>query len=166
MATPRSSRLSDKAKYYLKTALASPDLGQEIIDKVDDLQYKDTSVTAAQMDTLNATPVSLVPAPGSGKMIEFLGQAVYNDFVTPAFELGSGTVDVRYENSSGGLAGQMTNAFIESAADAYFRVAPLACVALVNKALVLYASADITAGGGNLKIRTYYRIVTIADIGA
>lgn len=166
MAVPRSSRLSDKSKYYLKTAIASPDLGQEIIDKLDDLRYADTSVTAAQMDTLNATPVSLVAAPGAGKVIQFMGQVVYNDFVTTAFELGTGTLDVRYQNSSGGLAGQMTNAFVESAADAYSTVAPLTCVALVNQALVLHASADVTAGAGNLKIRTYYRIVTIADIGA
>src|SRR5688572_24235154 len=100
MATPRSATLSNDCKWRIKSALASPDKGQELIDKVDDLRYVDTAVTAAQMNTLNATPVSLVAAPGAGKMIEFLGQTVYLDFVTDAFELGSGTLDVKYENSS------------------------------------------------------------------
>lgn len=166
MATPRSSRLSNETKYRIKVALAKPDSGQELIDKMDDLQFADVTISSSQMDTLNATPVSLVAAPGSGKMIEFLGATVINTFVTTAFELGSGTVDFRYENASGGLCGQLTNAFVESVATAYFRAAPLACVGLLNKALVAHASADVTAGGGNLKIRCYYRVITVADIAA
>jgi hypothetical protein len=166
MATPRSSTLSNDTKWRLKVALAKPDAGQEVIDKLDDLRYADVTISAAAMDTLNATPVTLVAAPGTGKMIEFLGASVINTFLTTAFELGSGTVDIRYENSSGGLAGQLTNAFVESSATAYFRAAPLACVALTNKALVAYASADVTAGLGNLKFRVYYRVLTVADVTA
>lgn len=126
----------------------------------------DVLIANAALDTLNATPVQLVAAPGAGKALMFLGALVVNNFLTAALELGSGTLDIKYENASGGLVGQMTNAFVESAATAYAAVAPLTAVALVNKALVLCASADITSGGGNLAIRTYYRVVTIASIGA
>lgn len=128
------------------------------------LQWVDVLIANAALDTLNATPVSLVAAPGSGKALLFAGALVVNNFVTAALELGSGTLDIKYQNSSGGLAGQMTNAFVESAATAYAAVAPLTCVALVNQALVLHASADITSGGGNLAIRMFYRTVTIAAI--
>ncbi len=166
MAVPRSSRLSNDCKWRIKSALASPDKGQELIDKVDDLQYVDVSLSAAQMNTLNATPVAMIAAPGAGKMVEFLGATIVLDAGATPFELGAGTLDLRYENASGGLVGQATNAFVESAADAYFRAVPLACVALVNKAIVAYASADVTAGDGSLELRLYYRVVTIADIGA
>lgn len=130
------------------------------------LQSVDVAIANAAIDTMNATPVSLVAAPGSGKILQFLGAIVVNNFVSAALELGSGTMDIRYENSSGGLAGQLTNAFVESAATAYAAVAPLTCVGLVNKALVIHASADVTSGGGNLAIRTFYRIVTVAAIAA
>lgn len=130
------------------------------------LQWVDVNIANAAIDTMNATPVSLVAAPGSGKLLQFLGAIVVNNFVTAALELGSGTMDIRYQNSSGGLAGQITNAFVETAATGYFTVAPLACIMLSNQALVIHASADVTSGGGNLSIRTYYRTVTIAAIGA
>lgn len=130
------------------------------------LQWVDVAIANAAIDTMNATPVQLVAAPGTGKILQFLGALVVNTFATAALELGSGTMDIRYENSSGGLAGQLTNAFVESAATAYAAVAPLTCVALVNKALVIHASADVTSGGGNLAIRTFYRTVTVANIAA
>lgn len=140
------------------------------IDKADlavgILQWVDVNIANAALDTLNATPVSLVAAPGSGKILQFCGAIVVNTFLTAALELGSGTLDIKYENSSGGLVGQMTNAFVESAATAYAAVAALTAVGLVNKALVLHASADITSGGGSLSIRTFYRTVTVAAIGA
>lgn len=130
------------------------------------LQWVDVAIANAAIDTMNATPVQLIAAPGSGKIIQFLGAIVVNTFLTTAFELGSGTMDIRYENSSGGLAGQLTNAFVESAATAYATVAPLTCVSLVNKAIVIHASADVTAGAGSMAIRSFYRTVTVAGIAA
>lgn len=158
------SQLSNDAKWRLKVAMASPSDGQEVIDKLDDLKFVDVSLSAAQMNTLNASPVAVIAAPGAGKLTEFLGASIYLDAGATPFELGSGTLDLRYENASGGLVGQATNAFVESAADAYFRAPSLACVALVNKAIVAYASADVTAGDGTIYMRLYYRTLTIADI--
>lgn len=128
------------------------------------LRYVDVAIANAAIDTLNATPVDLVAAPGAGIAIVVDRVFCYNDFVTAALENGTGTFDARYENSSGGLVAQFTNAWVESAADAYFSAPGLAAIALVNKAIVLHASADITSGGGNLACRTYYRTVLISDI--
>lgn len=131
---------------------------------VQNMQSVDVAIANAALDTMNATPVQLVAAPGSGKAVQVTSVFCFNDFVTAALELGSGTLDVRYENSSGGLAAQFTNAWAESAADAYMSAPGLAVVALTNKAIVMHASADITSGGGNLACRVHYRTITISDI--
>lgn len=128
------------------------------------ISYKDVKLTAAQLDTLNDTPVELVAAPGAGKVLECLGLVASLDFVVTRAELGSGTLDARYENSSGGLAAQITNAFAEAAADGIFKAPPLAVVALVNKALVLHASADVTSGDSILYVRVYYRTIVVAEM--
>lgn len=131
---------------------------------VQNAQSVDVAIANAAIDTMNATPVQLVAAPGSGKLIQVLSVVCFNDFVTAALELGSGTLDVRYENSSGGLAAQFTNAWTESAADAYFTAVGRDVIGLTNKAIVMHASADVTSGGGNLACRTHYRTITISDI--
>lgn len=127
------------------------------------LKSVDLNLTSAQMDTLNATPVEAIAAPGAGYVTQVesvLCKLVYGT----TYDLGSGTVDFRYENSSGGLAAQLTNAFVESTADAYFTAPGLAAVALANKAIVAYASADVSTGTGALNCRLHYRTVKASDI--
>jgi hypothetical protein len=128
------------------------------------ISYKDVKLTSTQMDTLNATPVELVAAPGTGKFLEVIAVLAFNDFGTAAFELGSGTVDIRYTDSSGGLAAQLTNAFVESAADALFKAYGRDVVISTNAALVAYASADVTAGDGSLYLRVFYRTQVTSEI--
>jgi hypothetical protein len=128
------------------------------------LQYADVTLSSTQMDTLNATPVTLVAAPGSGKVIYLDDVFCYNTFVSTQFELGSGTLDVRYGSSSGSLAAQFSNEFVEynssKGAHAYARDS----LTSDNTALVLYASSDVTAGNGNIKCRATYRTVQLSDI--
>lgn len=128
------------------------------------MRYVDKAITSTQMDTLNATPVELVAAPGSGYITEFMGAFCFNDFGGTAFELGSGTVDIKYTDGSGTSVCSMTNAFIESGADAYFHAYSRDVVMVANAALVLHASADVTAGNGALYLRVYYRTVKIQDV--
>lgn len=128
------------------------------------ISYKDIKLTSTQMDTLNATPIELVAAPGSGKFLEVIGVLAYVDVGATPFELGSGTVDIRYTDSSGGLAAQLTNAFVESAADALFKAYGRDVVITENAALVAYASSDVTAGDGALYLRVFYRTQVTSEI--
>lgn len=147
-----------------KTKLASVFFGNEKDLQRVGIGYKDIKLTAAQLDTLNATPVELLPAPGAGRILEVIGVVAFLDFVSAALELGSGVLDLRYENSSGGIAAQLTNAFVESAADAYFKAYGRDCVMLANKAIVAHASADVTSGDSIIYLRVYYRTVVVADV--
>jgi hypothetical protein len=127
--------------------------------------FKDVTLTAAQLDALAATAVELIAAPGAGKIIQFLGAQVFLDYGTATYAGSSETITFKYENGSGATVGTITEAFIESTADAYMWVNPISAVGLANKALIAIASADLTTGDSTMKMRLYYRIVT-ADLSA
>lgn len=130
-----------------------------------DYSFVDATLSAAQLDALAATAVEMIPAPGAGLAIIFKGAWVYYDFLTAAYAGSSETITFKYENGSGATVGTITEAFIESTADAYMWVEPVSAVALVNKAIVAIASADLTTGAGSMAIRLYYQTVT-ADLSA
>lgn len=149
-------------QFKLLSALGDPDFAERLAQAIG--SFVDVRITAAEMDALNASPKTLIAAPGAGKVIQVervLARVVPG---STAFELGTGTVDLRYQNSSGGLAAQLTNAFVESAAAANFAAVGRDAVALANQPLVAHASADVTAGDGNLYLRIYYRVVDTALI--
>src|SRR5215831_10121310 len=50
------------------------------------------TLTSAQLLALKATPVSIIPAPGSGKFINVIGANVYYSFLTAAYTLNAGTL--------------------------------------------------------------------------
>lgn len=132
------------------------------------------SITNAQMLALVATPVTLVPAPGAGLILEFISGALFFDY-TAAYGEPSAPDDlvVRYENGSGTITSQDVDAtnFLTAAADAMAFVAPLAGAittvrlktAVDNKALVLHntGAADYTGGnaGNVVRYNISYRVV-------
>lgn len=155
------NQLAERFNFRMK-GLFSDDFTKDLLRV--GISYKDVKLTSTQMDTLNATPVELVAAPGSGKFLEVIAVLAYVVPVLTAFELGSGTVDMRYTNSSGGLAAQLTNAFVESAAAALFKAYGRDVVITENAALVAYASADVSAGDGALYLRVFYRTQKTSEI--
>lgn len=130
------------------------------------LSYVDFKLTSTQMDTLNATPVSLLAAPGTGLVNIVESVLTYIDAGATAFELGSGTLDYKYTNGSGAkVATSVPNATVESSSDTYYRSVPEAAVPVPNAAIVAHASADVTAGDGTIYGRIWYRTVKVADLG-
>jgi len=149
----------------------SGDVGDSLSDEA--LKWIDCHLDATSMDTLNATPVNCVPAPGAGKVLQFLGALSFNDFNTVAFAPSSAEVQFRYANSTGAISGIIPAHHVSAGADAHFSVTTSGqasstvasgAIAQVNQPLVAFASTDITAGNGSLKVRVFYRILTITDI--
>lgn len=155
------NQLAERFNFRMK-GLFSDDFTKDLLRV--GISYKDVKLTSTQMDTLNATPVTLIAAPGSGKILECLGVFAFLDVAATPFELGSGTLDIRYTDGSGGLAAQFTNAFIESATDAYFKAYARDVLAVVNSPLVAYASSDVSAGDGALYLRVFYRTLVGSEI--
>ena len=126
--------------------------------------FKDVTLSATQMDTLNATPVELVAAPGAGKALIVDHVVAYVAPVSAAFELGSGVLDVKYTGTSGTVAAEFTNAFVESASAAVAKAYGRDVIAVANAALVAHCSADVTSGDGKVYLRVYYRTVLLSGL--
>lgn len=130
--------------------------------------YQDFVLSATQMDTLNATPVTIVAAPGSGlvNVVTGLFLAVNSTGFT-AFELGSGVLEFKYTDGSGAkVVTDVTNAVVESATDVYDYCVPIVCAPLANALICAHASADVTAGTGNIQGRLFYRTIKVSEIVA
>lgn len=132
--------------------------------------FKDVKITTAQMLALNATPVSLIAAPGAGKAIIFEGAMVFLDYNSAAYGAihADDNLSFKYTNGSGAaVAGCETASFLDLTADAIRWVLPTAAasgvsdiIPVANAALVLHmANGEVTTGDSPLYIRVYYRVV-------
>lgn len=128
-------------------------------------------IAAAAVRTMNATPVELVAAPGSGFALEFLRAEVFMDYGTAAYDaVGAGDdLEIRYTNGSGTLVGAVeTTGFLDQTADQLrmiypqtalgtgrFELTPTANAALVAR----FATGEIysAAGDSPLYVKTWTR---------
>jgi len=129
-----------------------------------------TTITTAQVLALNATPISLVAAPGAGKFLAFEGALLMLDYNSADYAGVAAGEDliISYTDGSGEEVARIeTTGFIDSSADAIrwicqqgnldavSGVTPVANAALVISLL----SGEITTGDSPLKVRTYYRVL-------
>lgn len=128
--------------------------------------YKDVTLTAAQLDALNATPITCIAAPGAGKVIVVDQVYGFLDYNSAAYAGTSETLAIRYTDGSGDIICQFTEAtFIEATADAYEIPAMIQVFPVVNSPVVAHATADFTTGDSPIYLRIYYRILTAAVNG-
>jgi hypothetical protein len=132
----------------------------------DDLVIKRAFVTipAASVRTLNATPYTLVAAPGAGRFLEVVSVHWWLDFGTAAYDAAAAgdTLTVKYTNAAGAevvdaVAG---NAIGAAAADYHAIVKPVAeVIPVANAALVAHiTTGEWYAAGGDspLKVEIVY----------
>lgn len=74
-----------------------------------ELKLKEVSLTKANILAMNATPVSVVAAPGAGFVLEFLGAVLIYDFATAGYG-GGGDVTIRYGGGGTTLSTTVTAA--------------------------------------------------------
>lgn len=131
------------------------------------VNFQDFKLTATEMDDLATTPVALLPAPGAG--LVNIVDAIFvwvNPGATP-FELGSGVLEFRYTDDSGSkVITDIANGVVESATSVYAQNPGIVSVPVANAAIVAHASADVTAGDGDIRGRIFYHTVRAAELGA
>lgn len=159
------NRLLDRYKLKVLGYVGDPEFRDHLLRA--DMCFQDFKLTAAQMDTLNATPVTILAAPPSGYVN--IVEGIFTKIVPglTAFELGSGTLGFLTTDGSGAaVATAVPNATVESAASTttYYRSVPLALVPVVDAAIVAKASADVTAGDGVVYGRIWYRVVKHSEL--
>lgn len=129
----------------------------------------DVTIPTASILTLNATPFSLIPAPGANKAIIFEGAMVHKPAGTAYAGIAAGEdLAFRYTDGSGTQVGAVeTTGFMDqataqsryarpfTAASAVSDLTPVANAALVAHML----TGEITTGTSNVLLRIFYRIV-------
>lgn len=135
------------------------------------LKVADKIITTGELLALNATPITLVAAPGAGKYLHLVAAYLFLDFATTAYDgIAAGEdLTIKYTNGSGTTASTIeATGFLDAAADALAIAAPTSgVVAVANAALVLHMlTGEIATGDSPLKVRTIYREVRTAELAA
>lgn len=126
------------------------------------VKYADVTISSAEVLALFTSQKTLVAAPGANFAV--IPLAIYStiDYGAATYDAGTDTLDVKYNGGSAIMS--LTNAFVESAADAmmYVEKAEAAFTPLANTAIVAkMSSANPITGDSAIKIRVYYRTVPI-----
>lgn len=124
------------------------------------------TVTSAQLLALNATPKTLLAAPGAGKAIVLEFAELFLDYGTAAYAAIAAGEDLNfcYTNGSGAIIGTVeATGFLDQTSDQhrfirfYGTVTPVA-----NAAIVLHmASGEVTTGDSPLDVRLHYRTIDL-----
>jgi hypothetical protein len=153
----------DRWKHKILSYAGDPELRDHLVRS--GLSYKDFTLTAAQMDTLNATPVEILSAPGSGLINLVHSVLTFVDAGTVAFELGVGVLEYRYTDATGAkVVDDVPNAQVESATDTDYYSKSVSLVPVRNAKIVAHASADVTAGNGVVYGRIYYHTIKPSEL--
>lgn len=133
------------------------------------LRYAEVSLTANEIKALRATPKTLVAAPGSGKLLEFVSAVLLLDATATAFTESDDNMAIKYTDGSGAAVSGTIEAtgFIDQTADTMTTavgkldtiVAKSGCE---NKALVLHNTGDgeYATGTGTMRVKIAYRVVS------
>lgn len=125
------------------------------------------TIANAAVRTLNATPVSIIAAPGAGKFIRVLSCYWRLNYTAPAFDAAAAgdTLVLRSENGSGPVLVDDVAGNTIGAASANYEVivgAAAEQVVATNKAIVAHITTGEwygAAGGSSLTYKVYYQIL-------
>lgn len=145
----------------LKTAAEQPDLVDEtrLIRRV-------TTIPFASVRTLNATPVSVVPAPGAGFFNDVESVRVMLDYGSAAYDAVAGSGEdlaFKYTNASGSkVTGDIAGSgFGDATSDQQRLARGVAVTPVSNAAIVAHILAGewySAAGNSPLLVEVFYRV--------
>ena len=133
----------------------------------DAIRWAEVSISSSEILALRATPKTLVSAPGSGKVLEFVGGVLLLDATATAYVESSANLAVRYTNGSGAKVSNDIEAtgFVDQTADTMTSItaktdAIVAKTGCENQALVLHniGAGEYTTGTGTVRAKIAYRV--------
>ena len=137
-----------------------------------DFKFADVLVANAEIKAVRATPKTLVPAPGVGKVLEFMSAVLQLKAGTNVLSEATANLAVRYQNAAGVQVSQTieTTGFIDQAADTVtyglVKLDPItARTVCENQPLVLHneGAGEFAGNAANdalLKVKVAYRVHT------
>lgn len=133
----------------------------------DALRWAEIAITSPELLALRAAPKTLVSAPGSGKVLQFLEAILLLDATATAYVESAANLAVRYTDGSGAKVSEDIEAtgFIDQTADTMTTARPkldaiVAKSGCENKALVLHnlGAGEYTTGTGVMRVKIAYAI--------
>lgn len=134
------------------------------------IKFVDVTITSAELLALNATPKTIVAAPGAGFGLVLVGAVAYKAAGTAYAGIASGEdLAIKYTDSSGtALATIETTGFLDQATaqvravEAYRAASGVNSFTPSNTPLVAHMlTGEITTGNSDLKLRVYYRTIPL-----
>ena len=123
------------------------------------VQTTKVSLSNAEIQALDVTPIELIPAPGAGKFIQILSIYGFLDYTAPAFN--AVELRVRYNGSITNITYFRSVSFTSQSADAK-EVADLSYTTWNDNTKVeIYASGATGAGGSTIDVYVTYKIITV-----
>jgi hypothetical protein len=122
-------------------------------------------LTNAEVLALETTAIELVAAPGSDKVLQFIGAVLFLNYGGTQYTEADDNLGIYYENESGAIASEVIECtgFLDQAADTIINSIPTKDVIMVpNKALVIANPNDAFGGGhedSTLTVKIQYRIL-------
>ena len=127
------------------------------------VEYNDVSVavSAAQLKALNGSPITLIPAPAAGSVIEIFSIFAFVDVGSVAFDF----VNVINVKQGAATWGSLGTTFMNSIADKAQHISSddVSCEIATGVTLT-NASANATVGSGILKFNIRYRVIVLSSL--
>lgn len=122
------------------------------------------TITEAQLEALNATPITVIDAPGAGKAIVVVGAQFFLDYNSAAYPIGSaGDLTLKYTDASGTVIATITSSgFLTAAADEMrYAIGPSNIEPVTNAVVVAHLLTGELTNTGNspLKYRIEYKVI-------
>lgn len=132
-------------------------------ERVGDIIEQEIEITTAEILALYTTPKTLVAAPGSGKVLQFMGAVGFLDFNSVAYTT-RGIVTVKYTDGSGTAVSDAVAAaaLVQQEDDCYEEFAKTSAETelTANAALVLACdTGNPLAGDSPIRMKVFYRIL-------
>lgn len=142
---------------HLRRALTPSSLSESSV------RYAEVAISITEMKACRATPVTLVPAPVAGKLLEFISAVFIYDYAAVYTET-SDNLAVKYTDGSGIAVSKTleTTGFLDQTADKIAYLGPIATDPLMTAAaaLVLHNTGDGELGGTGspVRVKVAYRV--------
>ena len=122
------------------------------------------TLSAAQIKTISTVPISVISAPGAGKVIEIVSAFLSFNYGTVTFDAAANFEVSLYTDTAGGRQFSTANNILNktsSTIQTFDKDASTASQLVDNKAIFIDGGDDSTVGDSTIDLYINYRIITL-----